>query len=437
LGAVRVEEGRYAEAIADYRAALSRHTGHVAAHRNLLAALLYDPTCDLETLHDEHLAFALAHRPRRPIARPARTGRGEHLRVAYLSSDFCDQPVGRNVVALFEHRDRTAIEVFGYSDVARPDGMTERFRSAADGWRSTVGLTDEMVAELIRADRIDILVILAGRFGDNRPLVAVHRPAPVIVSFHDGATSGLSEVDFWLTDDVLHPAGSRERFTETLLPVPCFYCYPPISEAPPPARRGGHARVVFGSFRNPAKINDRVVSVWGKLLGSIDGSSLILKYHDVYGNAGLRRRISALFAAVGIECERIVFSEARDSTIQHLSRYEEVDVALDTFPFTGATTTFEAIWMGVPVVTLAGDRFVGRMSASILAAAGLGDFITSSPDRYVEVAADIARDAPRRAELRASLRGRILHGPLCDGHGYARSVEAALRSAWNTIASAP
>jgi len=354
------------------------------------------------------------------------------LRIGYLSSDFRNHPVGSNVLPLLSSHDREKFEVFCYADVSRPDAMTERFQSCADHWRPIAGKPDSEVAAMVRADGIDVLVCLAGRFDGNRPLVCVYRPAPVQVSFHDGATSGLEEMDYWLTDGFLHPPGTPEIFTEELCRLAVFYQYPPIAEAPTvetlPADQAEF--VTFGSFNNPAKINADVIDLWARVLESVPGSRLLLKFKNLYGQASLQGRVSESFAACGIEPDRIMFEASSDTSAEHLGRYGAVDIALDTFPFNGATTTFQALWMGVPVVSLCGETFISRAAGSMLHHVGLGDLAVDTPEAYVASARDLAGNLERRRSLRESLRERVAASPLCDAPAYARSMETAYRDMW-------
>ena len=434
--------GRLEDAVASYHKALAIKPDYVKAGRNLLYVMLNVPGLSPKELFTEHLRFSETHA--RGIARPAEDLSNDptpdrRLRVGYLSSDFRNHPVGINVLPLISSHDRAEFEVFCYADVPRPDAMTERFRSSVDHWRAIVGKPDSEVATMVRADAIDVLVCLAGRFDRNRPLVCAHRAAPVQVSFHDGATSGLEEMDYWLTDDFLHPPDTEEMFTEELHRLPVFYQYPPITEAPTvetlPADHAGF--VTFGSFNNPAKVNEDVIRLWAEVLKSVPGSKVLLKYKNWYDQASLQGSVVEKFTASGIEHDRVMFEASFDTFAQHLGRYGGVDIALDPFPFNGATTTFQALWMGVPVVSLAGETFISRMSGSILHHAGLGDLAVDTPEAYVASARDLAGDLARLRTLRANLRDRMVASPLCNAPDYARSVETAYRDMWRKWCAEP
>ncbi len=239
-------------------------------------------------------------------------------------------------------------------------------------------------------------------------------------------------MDYWLTDGFLHPPDTQEMFTEELHRLPVFYQYPPIEEAPTvetlPAEQAGF--VTFGSFNNPAKVNDEVVRLWAEVLKSVPGSRLLFKYRNLYDQASLRDRVLERFRGQGIDPGRVEFATSPDTFAEHLGRYEEVDIALDPFPFNGATTTFQALWMGVPVVSLAGGTFISRAAGSMLHHVGLGDLAVNTPEAYVACARDLAGDLPRLKALRAGLRERMESSPLCDAPAYAQSVEAAYRDMW-------
>ncbi|MDA1091424.1 MAG: tetratricopeptide repeat protein, partial [Proteobacteria bacterium] len=269
--------GRFDEAMTSFHKALAVWPNFTGAGRNLLLTLLNVPGIPPEQRFAEHRRFS--ENNTQGIARPAEKFTndpvpGRRLRVGYLSSDFRDHPVGLVVMPLISSHNREKFEIFCYADVAHPDAMSERFQSCVDRWVSVTGKSDADVAAMVRADGIDVLVSLAGHFDNNRPLVSAHRAAPVQVNFHDGATSGLEEMDYWLTDSFLHPTDTTEIFTEALYRLPVFYQWPLIEDAPPiealPAAQAGF--ITFGSFNNPAKINDAVIRLWAEILKAVPES---------------------------------------------------------------------------------------------------------------------------------------------------------------------
>jgi predicted O-linked N-acetylglucosamine transferase (SPINDLY family) len=434
LAVALLAHGEFAQAAEAYRKVVALGTDASAiAYRNLLGVMLYDPALTeaarWSTAREFEARYAEGANARpAPVFANMRDGE-RRLRIGYVSSDFHGHPVGRNVEPVLAHRDRTRFETFIYAEVARPDAVTARFQELADGWRSTVGLSDEQVAAQVRADQVDVLVLLAGRFDRNRPLVAAYRSAPVQVSFHDPGTSGLSAMDYLIADRVLVPRRPVERFTERVIRLPSFYIHAPIAQAPevtalPAAHRG---YVTFGSFNNPAKVNDRVLALWGEVLRAVPNSRLKLKCKNWFDNASLRQRV---LERLGDVAGRVEFDLTDRSIADHLALYADIDIALDPFPFTGSTTTFEALWMGVPVVTLLGEAMVGRWSASILHPLKLDELIARDATEYVRIALQLAGDTARLGALRSGLRARVAGSPLTDGRVRARQMERIYRALW-------
>jgi predicted O-linked N-acetylglucosamine transferase (SPINDLY family) len=262
--------------------------------------------------------------------------------------------------------------------------------------------------------------------------VANLNPAPLQVSFHGGATTGLEEMDAWFTDAILHPDDTTERFTEDLVRLPNFYAYPTQDNAPEvsnlPADTNGF--ITFISFNKPCKMNESVLDLWSEILKVVPGSRLMLKYRNYLGVPSLRQRILCRFEENGVSTDLIELRSAVDNFEEHMAGYHRADIALDTFPFAGATTTFQALWMGVPVISFMGDRFISRAGGSISTQAGLGELAVDTPEKYIETARALAADLPRLRGLRSGLRQRMATSPLCDGPAYACAVENAFRSLW-------
>lgn len=436
LGTARCALGLVGEAIAGFRETLAREPRNVHAARHLLMALLYLPM-GTDKLFEEHLDFARRFAPGGNVSPlPRRKPRPDgKIRVGYVSSDLRRHPVGYNLLPIIRAHDRSRFDICFYSNTRQADSMTRWFRGHADAWRPISLLSDEAAAQLIRRDEVDILVLLAGRFDDNRPLLAQHRAAPVQVSMHDPATSGLREMDYLIADRGLSPRHAPEKFTERVACLPTFYVHAPMNDVqvfpePPSARSGA---ITFGSFNNPAKVNEDVVALWARVLHAVPGSRLLLKYMDVFAIPGVRSRYAGLFRQRGIEEERLVMPEQpREKRERHLAQYSRIDIALDTFPFSGSTTTFEALWMGVPVVTLQGDRMAGRWSAAMLRKVGLARLIAASEADFVEIARTLAADRGELARLRTELRERVARSPLCAGEARARQLERLYRRMWAT-----
>lgn len=433
LSAVLMARARPHEACELLRAARAAKPDDPGTARALITAVLYDPEADeaerrLEYERLERQFARPAYARRRPPANSREPDRP--LRIGWISSDFRDHPVARNLEPIFSGCDRARFEMTCYADVAKPDATTALFQSLASRWRAIMHRTDEEVAELIRSDGVDILVILAGRFDHNRYLIGAYGGAPVQISLFDGGTSGIAGVDYIVADPVLVPRRSTEYFTERVIRLPSLYVYPvpPAipAVAPPPSATTG--RITLGSFNNPIKVNDRVVALWAAVMRELPDARLHLKYRDRF--APLRDSVAGVLAAGGVAADRLEVGDRLLDQERHLSLYNEVDIALDTFPFTGSTTTFEALWMGVPVVTLAGDHMAARWSASILRAAKLDELVATTPREFVEKAVALAKDPVRLADLRGRLREQVANSPLCNGPGRARQFERLFRAAW-------
>jgi len=439
LAAVLREQGEIPAAIQHYRRALAAKPESSLIFSSYLLARQADPTArPAELLADHRLWEQRFAKPLDPGpagmfgARDADPAR--RLRVGYVSADLRSHSVASFVEPLIGAHDRAAVEVFCYSSTLH-DAVTERIRARADAWRETRHLGDGALAELIVQDRIDVLVELSGHTADHRLLCFARRPAPVQVSYcgYPG-TTGLSAIGWRLTDAIADPAGESDAcHAERLWRLPNgFLTYlPEVADLPPPGPLPALERgaVTFGSFNNLSKLNDGVLDLWAAVLASVPGSRLLLKCRGL-GDEGPRRRVAERLAAGGIPAERLVIVPYARTRLEHLAHYNEVDLGLDSFPYNGTTTTCEAMWMGVPVVTLRGRAHPGRVGASLLTRVGLDELIAETPAEYVAVCRRMAADLPRLAGLRAELRGRFAASPLGSPAVLARDIEAAYRGMW-------
>jgi protein O-GlcNAc transferase len=356
------------------------------------------------------------------------------LRVGFVSCDFNRHPVGWFALPLFERLDRSRVEVFCYSTATRPaDDVTAKLRAAADAWRDSGALTDYALAGLIRADAIDILVDLTGHVGVLRLGVFAQQAAPVQASWLGWlGSTGLTRIQYRLTDARADPPGAADRLhTETLVRVPhSLWCYRPVHAqahaTERPGARTGH--VTFGSFNHAPKISATARRLWAEILQRAPGARLLIVG---FPEGRARRDLLREFADAGVDASRLTVLP-RVSFGEYLRQFDAVDLALDSTPYGGGTTTFDALWMGVPVLTLGGERSAGRSSASILGALGLDEWVAATPDDYVRLALARAGDGARLAELRTTLRARLRDSPLMDEAGFARDMEAAYRAMWRT-----
>jgi protein O-GlcNAc transferase len=354
---------------------------------------------------------------------------GRRLRIGYVSPDFREQAVGRFLVQLIPNHDREKVEVFCYSDVRAGDTLTAKFRQWADGWRDSSSWSDSELAGRIRADQIDILMDLALHTNGNRLLVFARKPAPVQTTWlgYPG-TTGLASMDYRLTDRYLDPPGEEDEFySEKSVRLPhCFWCYGPNVPATEvsllPALSAGC--VTFGCLNNHPKVSGAVLDLWASVLSAVPNSRMV-----IYMMPDRQRSTIARFSDAGVEANRIDFV-TRQPMGKYFEEYRRIDIALDPFPYAGGTTTCDALWMGVPTVTLRGRTAVGRGGVSILSNVGLGDWIAQNPAQYVSIAKEMAKNLPKLAELRAGLRSQMEKSPLMDGEQFAADMEATYREMW-------
>ena len=447
LGMTLLDQGEVKGAMAQFRGAMAMTKTEGAelamSHSNLLYAMHFDPETTADKLVAEHAAWAEKFAdPLRGEARAHENDRspGRRLRVGYVSGNFANHPVGRFIVPVLEaHTD--AVEVFCYATSKRDDELTQRAKAAADVWVVADAMKDAVLAEKVRRDHIDILVDLTMHMSGCRLGVFARRPAPVQMSYLAyNSTTGVDAIGWRITDRWVEGDGGkalRHKGTEApwgFVEKPavlegCYWCYdvtfaeahsPAVNKLP--AKRCGH--VTFGCMNNFAKVSQRALEVWGRLLREVDGAQLIL--HAQPG--AHREKIWERFAAAGVARERVRFFDWL-SVDQFYTLHHAIDIALDPFPTVGGTTTCDALWMGVPVVSLVGSLPIGRSGRSILQQVGLGELAVNSEEQYMEAAAALAGDWGRLGKLRGELRGRVLEG-LGNGAKFVADLEGVYRRVW-------
>jgi predicted O-linked N-acetylglucosamine transferase (SPINDLY family) len=434
LATLYKDQGRVEEAIACLRRAVAVKPELHYIQSNLLFALHYHAGYDPESVFAEHRRWG-SQFDKPPAVQPLDRDPSRRLRIGYVSADFREHVVGRYCEAVIAAHDHSQVEVFCYANVRKEDARSKRIQAAADHWRSIVQLSDTQAADLIRQDRLDLLIDLAGHSGENRLGVFARKPA-AIQATHCGYpdTTGLGTVDYRLSDAYCDPPGQTERYhTEQLLRLPVVqWCYVPWPEQEGkslPAERLG--RITFGSLNNLAKVTDAMLELWARILRELPEARLIIS--SGAGRAG-DERVCAVFRRSGIAEERVTLVGKRGIDA-YFRLYDDVDICLDTFPHTGCLTTADALWMGVPVVTLAGPTYLTRQGVAILSQVGLEDLIADTPEAYVAAAVRLARDLPRLRELRAGLRQRLAQSPLTDVHRFTRDLETAYRTMWQRSCS--
>ena len=434
LGNVRKDQGLLAEATQCYAQALEHDPDFVQAHSNLLFTLHFNPANDARTIYEEHRRWHQRFaEPLAKLIQPLANDNSpdRHLRIGYVSPDFRDHALGRNIWPLLRHHDRRQFDITLYANVLKPDDMTLQLGKCADHWCSITGWRDDQVADRIRQDGIDILVDLTLHTGDNRLLVFARKPAPVQVTFAGyPGTTGLSTIDYRMTDPYLDPPGLDDAwYTEESYRLPhTLGCYvPPLDQqaqvAPLPALARGF--ITFGCLNNFCKINDEVLELWARVLRAVEGSRLLL--HAQPGSH--RQRTLGFLAQQGIAAERVEFTSIKPLT-EYMALYHGLDIGLDTFPYNGHTTSLDSFWMGVPIITLVGRTVVGRAGVSQLTNLGLPELIARTPEQFVSIVVSLAGDWGHLAELRASLRERMRQSPLMDAPLFATDVENAYRMMW-------
>jgi predicted O-linked N-acetylglucosamine transferase (SPINDLY family) len=352
------------------------------------------------------------------------------LKIGYVSPDFRTHPIGRFMLPLLKAHDRKQFEIYCYSGTRFPDEVTSALRQHADIWHDAPNLSDPALANLIHRDRIDILVDLTMHMVHNRLLVFARKPAPIQITYlaYPG-TTGLQAIDYRITDPYLDPPGMDEAvYSERTIRLPrSYWCYEPgleaaLDVAPVPLLRNGF--ITFGCQNNYCKISPQAWNAWQRILSAVPQSRLL-----VYTPPGDHRDTARqILADAGIDPSRLLFSESRN--IDYFRCYNRIDIALDSFPYVGGTTTCDALWMGVPVVTLAGRMASGRGGVSILTNIGLPDLIARTPEEYVAIAVALAADLPRLERLRSTMRDRMRNSPLMDPSPFAASMESIYRQVW-------
>jgi predicted O-linked N-acetylglucosamine transferase (SPINDLY family) len=403
---VMQDQGRPERAAAAYRKALELAPQNPVLHSNLLLHLHYDPQPSAQDLVDAHRDWDVRHAASlaKMLPTPANSPDPDRpLRIGLVSPDFRCHPVGFFVAPVLESRRREGFALICYSDVAVADSMTQHLAWGADLWRSTWQMDDQALAASIRGDKIDILVDLAGHTRNNRLLVFARKPAPIQITWAGYPdTTGLAQMDYLISDRWQTPAGSEGWFVEKVLRMPDGYvAFQPPEYAPPvaslPCAARGH--VTFGCMNRLAKVNSEVVILWAHLLRECPGSRLVLRSHGL-GDEAVARRYNKMFSREGVEPARVDLLDSC-SHGELLAGYDEIDIALDPFPYSGGLTTCEALWMGVPV-------------------------------EYVAAARDLAGDIGRLAHLRAGLRERVACSPLGNGELFTSNLLALLRSVWQS-----
>ena len=437
LANVLAYAGQAELALPHYREAVAANPAFAGMHSNLLLCLHYPASYEPAAVFQQHLAWAARH--------AGNVGQQHHaerdlnpdrkLRIGYVTPDLRGHSVAYFFEPLLAHHDRSRFELFCYLELTAADDTTQRLRQMAGTVRNTSGQSDDRVAAMIRDDRIDILIDLAGHTDHNRLPVFARKPAPVQITYLGYPdTTGMQAINYRLTDEWADPPGMTEQLhTEKLIRITDgFLCFAPPAESPPVASSpfATHGHVTFGSFNVLTKITPQMLDVWAQILGSIPTSRLLIKNRQLTDPA-LQERLYVRFEQYGVGRERIGML-GRTSKEAHMASYGKVDIALDSYPYHGTTTTCDTLWMGIPVITLAGETHLSRVGVSLLTRLGLSEFIAMSEQEYVELAVRLANSPEKLGQLRQNLRDRIYASGLVDGASFTQKVEAIYRELWQT-----
>lgn len=438
------EQGEQVECRQRYKEAMALKPDNAIVLSGYLLSLNDDPNADPGWVATEHRRFQGIMKRKHRVLELGDLKPAKQLRVGYLSPDFRTHSVAFFIAPTLEHHDREKIEVTCYSTSLIEDGMTERIKRAAGRFRCVYRMSDDDLAELIKTDGIDVLVELSGHTCDSRLAMLANRAALVQVTYLGYPnTTGLTEMDYRVTDAIADPQGQTEAlYTEKLVRMDGgFLAYEPpefareLPVSAQPARNVNH--VTFGSFNNLAKINKVVLDTWATILEQVPGSTILLKARGLRDER-VKGRIWAAFAARGIDCEsRIQLMGHERSPVDHLRLYNQMDLALDTFPYNGTTTTCEALWMGTPVLTFEGASHAGRVGASLLTHTGLPELVAKDRQGYIDKAVELGKDWDALAKLRSGLRDRFASSPAMDAARLARGLEKAYREAWQAHCASP
>ncbi len=448
LAQVLVELGRVEQAIASARRALALHPGSMGAHHNLLWAMLFLPAGDGDTYIAEARAFgSKAAAAALPFSswsgsalKAASRDAAQRLRVGFVSGDFAVHAVGFLLDGILPRLNPGKLELYAYSMNQHDDGLTERLKRSFAQWTPIAGLSDKQAAHRIHADRVDILIDLSGHSARNRLPVFAWKPAPVQVSWLGYlASTGVPGMDYILADPLSAPETLHHQFTERVWWLPqTFNCFTPppaqanLSLVPPPALRNGY--ITFGSFQRMNKITEEVLALWARVLHGCPTARLRLQNAQL-GNQSGRARVGEILQRHGVADDRVIFAGATSGRDEYLASYSQVDVVLDTYPYPGVTTTGEALWMGVPTITLGGGTMLRRIGASLLTCAGLPEWVAWSEDEYVAIATRHALNMNALTLLRQELRDRVAATSLFDAERFAPELENALLAMWQSGAS--
>jgi len=343
-----------------------------------------------------------------------------------VSSEFRKHAMNNLIHALFVFKDKKNFEYYCYSSYQDEDEITEWYKKNCDSWKDILTLNDKEASSLIRSDNIDVLIFLGGIDGENRYLLSGYRSAPKQVSFHPITSSYNETMDYWISDNELHPINFKEKVSEKIIRIKSHFNFskpenlPEINEAPMKKNK----YISFSSFSNPRKISNKCLELWAQALKSFENSKLYLRYYEEFNNKSVQNKICNMFEKNNISKDRIFFLD--EETDLYLKYYNKIDIGLDTFPYSGSTTTYAALTMGVPVITLTGNNYISRFAASVLFGAGLSEWIVRKENEYIKTLKKLV-NFKTISNVRATLRKQLIKSHLCDGKSFAANFENSMK----------
>jgi len=434
LGQTLLLAGECMDAINCFKKALSLNSNVPQLYSNYLTCLNYLPLISHEDIFQAHLSFNhLFNSDQTLYKKQAIRKPKKSLRIGYVSPDFCRGSVAFFIEPILRNHDASEFEIFCYANVRQPDDVTQRLQTYVKKWIDTNLMSDDQMVETIAQDKIDILVDLCGHLADNRLPVFAQQPAPIQINYLGYPnTTGLSGIQYRLTDDITDPENTDAFHSEKLIRLPApFLCYQPVEKSPGisslPAETNGF--ITFGSLNNLAKINDDVVHVWAEILKKLKHSKLLLKARP-FADPITCERFQKRFQKHGVSSDRLIFKGHEDSIKSHLKVYNNIDLALDPFPYHGTTTSCDALWMGVPVISLCGNWHAARVGATLLSSIGMTDFIAYSESEYIAKTISICQNSKLLKAVRRQLRSVMQQSPLMDARKLTKNIESMYKKVW-------
>ena len=391
------------------------------AYKRLLISKVYQQDCD----HKELIPIFEKYNKdlgRKEKIKEIEFKKKKKIRIGFVSSEFRKHAMSNLIQALFDFKDKSFFEYYCYSSYKDEDEITEWYKKNCDSWKDILTLNDKEASSLIKADNIDVLIFLGGIDGENRYLLSGYRSAPKQVSFHPITSSYNETVDYWISDKELHPINFKEKVSEKIIRIKSHFNFskpenlPEINEAPMKKNK----YISFSSFSNPRKISKKCLELWTQALKSFENSKLYLRYYEEFNNKSVQNKIYNVFEKNNISKDRIFFLD--EETDLYLKYYNKIDIGLDTFPYSGSTTTYAALTMGVPVITLTGSNYISRFAASVLSSAGLSEWIVRKENEYIKTLKKLV-NFKTISKVRATLRKQLIKSHLCDGKGFATNFE--------------